>query len=111
RAISFSPDGKRLASGGNDGALWLWSLEGTALSRVVARQRSWISSLAFSPSGRLLASAGNNEVRLCATSSGESVALQGIPNRPFGLVAFSPDGKMLAAAGDADAIALWDSTN
>jgi WD40 repeat protein len=55
-AISFSPDGKRLATAGRDNLIKLWEVNrGLELLSLSGHQKE-VWSLTFSPDGRLLAS-------------------------------------------------------
>jgi hypothetical protein len=68
-AVAFHPGGTRLATGGRDGAVWLWDLE---RGEVVARlpgHITYVWSLAFSPDGTTLASgSGDFTLRLWDTA-------------------------------------------
>ncbi|MBI3850001.1 MAG: hypothetical protein HY298_06875 [Verrucomicrobia bacterium] len=55
---AFSPDGKRLASGGDDGAALVWSLESGEQLRDPIWQNLWLNSVQFSPDGQRLLTAG-----------------------------------------------------
>jgi len=59
-SLSFSPDGRLLATSGRDHAIKLWDLHsGEALHEIEAHDKP-ILTLAFSPDGRYLASGGGD---------------------------------------------------
>jgi WD40 repeat protein len=61
RNVVFSPDGKALASGGEDGAIRLWDPAlGKSLGEPFSGHHGIINSVAFSPDGMLLASGGDD---------------------------------------------------
>ena len=68
-AVAFHPDGTRLATGGRDGAVWLWDVaRGEEVVRLPGH-RSYVWSLAFCPDGATLASgSGDTTVRMWDTA-------------------------------------------
>jgi len=54
RAIALNPDGKTLASAGNDGVR-LWNIETGEFLTVLSGHTDWVDSVAFSSDGKRLA--------------------------------------------------------
>ncbi|UQA55400.1 serine/threonine-protein kinase [Polyangium aurulentum] len=101
RWLEISPDGRKLAAGERDGAVWVWDTldeEG----RVVGRHEGPVVRLAFSPDGRRLASTSSDHTLGVwdLAAGGEGRLLRGFRDETFG-VSFSPDGALVAAgSGD-----------
>ncbi len=56
QCLTFSPDGRLLATGGHDRTIRLWDVETGKTTRVVPAHRNKISAIAVSPDGRTIAS-------------------------------------------------------
>jgi WD40 repeat protein len=108
RSIAYSPDGKLLASGGDDNTIHLWNI--AARSGVtLGRHQDWVFAVAFSPDGTILASGSQDHtVRLWEVNTGRMLKTLVGHSAPVNSIAFSPDGKLLASAGDDHTIRLWD---
>ncbi len=105
-AIAFSPDGKRIATGGLDGILKIWQLNGQPLfTHTDHEDRIW--SLAYSADGMLLASGSADGTVKLRHPNG--TLLQTLKGHAWGVwdVSFSPDGSRIASAGLDGTINLW----
>ena len=108
-ALALTPDGRRLATGGNDGAVVIWEVGTGAWSVFPTDRPSTVMCLAFSPDGATIAAGYNgSEVVLWNVATGEKRAtFLGHPNQ-FLCLAFSPDGRTLASGGAESNIRIWD---
>ncbi len=77
-ALSFSPDGRILATAGIDHSLKLWDLT-TAKELASTKESLWLKSVAFSPDGRWLAYAGGDESVRLLDMTGRRPATAAVP--------------------------------
>jgi WD domain, G-beta repeat len=69
--VAFSPDGTRIVSGGEDGSVRLWTLEGKPAAEPFKGHEGQVNSVAFSPDGTRIVSGGlDGSVRLLNIATG-----------------------------------------
>jgi WD40 repeat protein len=106
-AVTFSSDGRLLASVGKDGAAKLWDVSAQRELRTL-KGSDELDSAAFSPDDKILAIGGRDgAVVLWELSTGREVRVLNGHARRVNAVAFSPDGRIVASGSDDHTIKLW----
>jgi WD40 repeat protein/serine/threonine protein kinase len=96
RCVAFSPDGKKLASGGLDNKVNIWDSEDGAILRTFSTQGS-ITSVAWSPADDLLAAGVPDKgIYLLSVASGESITTVEDAQSNQIKLSWRPDGRQLA---------------
>ncbi len=107
-AVTFSPDGKWIATGGWDQSIRLWDRSTGKHVRTLLGHRGFVRGLAFRPDSKQLISCSEDKsLRLWDVASGRELAAFHGHMGFVHCVAFSPDGAR-AASGSLDCtIRLW----
>ena len=106
-SVSFSPDGKTIATASNDNTARLWNLQGQRLHEFKGHQ-GYVSSVSFSPDGKTIATASlDNTARLWNLQGQLLQEFKGHQGWVTS-VSFSPDGKTIATASYDNTARLWN---
>ena len=109
--LTFSPDGKLLATCGYDRLIKLWEVSTGKEVRTLKDHSDAIYGISFSPDGKLLASAAaDRAVKVWDVATGRRLYTLGESTDWVYATAWSPDGKHLAAGGVDKSIRVWEAT-
>ena len=105
-ALTFTPDGRSLAGGTDNGEIQIWDAANGELTQTIMPHTSSVLALDFSPDGTILASTTWDEGLTLWDMDADTALATFTGDRLFG-VAFSPDGRFLATASMTDGLQLW----
>ena len=110
---AFSPDGKTVAIGSDNGNIYLHDLSTGELKMTFSEHKEHVDHLTFSPDGKTLATSAlyDETIRLCLWDihTGSHRVIYTEHTRFIRGLAFSPDGKSIAIGSGDGTIRFWDT--
>jgi WD40 repeat protein/serine/threonine protein kinase len=107
--LALSRDGRRLATGGTNTKIALWSLPDGKRTRLIIGHLDPVTAVAFADEDRLLLSASEDgTARMWGMDRSAEVAEFRGHALTVRSLAFSPDGRRLASVSDDHSVRIWD---
>ena len=113
-SVSFSPDGKTLASASHDNTIKIWNLESKKLLQTLTGHKDWVLGVSFSPDGKTIASASVDKTVKLWNRQGKTQKFQINPKTLTKhsdivySVKFSPNSQELVSASADTTAKIWN---
>ncbi|MDP1817279.1 MAG: WD40 repeat domain-containing protein, partial [Leadbetterella sp.] len=108
-SISYSPNGKELATGSYDYTAKIWDVSKGTEILTIPGHTGYISCISFSPDGKqLITGSWDQTAKLWNLSTGKEIFSFTGHSGKVSSVAISPNGQMLATGSSDNSVKLWN---
>ncbi len=111
KAVSFSPDGRLIASASQDTTARIWDIASGCQVMILREHGNQVTSVAFSPDGVFIATSSMDGFIILWNVASRTVVKKIMgSNQGISSVAFSPDGKYVVYSSYDKFGYIWDSS-
>jgi serine/threonine protein kinase len=109
-AVSWSPDGTRLASGSGDNTVQVWEASTGRLLHTYRGHARTVNALSWSPDGtRLVSGSDDNTMQVWEASTGRLLLTYSGHASLVTALSWSPDGTRLASGSHDNTVQVWQA--
>jgi hypothetical protein len=111
-SVAFSPDGRRIVSGGEDWTPKVWDGGDGKPLFPLQGHTSGIAAVAFSPDGQRIATGSRDHTaKVWEAASGKLIRTFSGHEGGISALAFSPDGQRIITGSEDKTARVWDASN
>ncbi|PRQ02198.1 WD domain, G-beta repeat [Enhygromyxa salina] len=103
----FGPEGRRIATGGRDTTIAIWSLRGGKLERSLEGHERAVTVLAFTATGELISGDAGGSIRVWSWPRGKLLLELDEHVGPVFTLGSSADGSLIASGARDETVCLW----
>jgi len=107
-SVMYSPDGRRIVSGSDDGTIKIWDVNNGKELRTLSGHKGGVGSAKYSPDGKYIVS-GSVEIKIWDAQTGKELRTLSGHTKDVNSVMYSPDGKRIVSGSSDNAIKIWDA--
>ena len=109
-ATDISPDQARVALGGPDRLVKIYSTKSGELEHKIKKHTDWVTALAFSPNGEMLASADRNGgLTIWDADNGQELFTTAGHKGAVTALSWRTDSKLIASSSEDGTVKLWET--